>query len=110
MKIQVDLKKQPEVADLISDLSMGDKVKFLTSLRMKNGDLAEFTLDKAMECSPEEKAMHYSDDDEESMEEAEVDGDQMKTHAKMRSPGGSANTPGGSYEQDRLAASTAAQV
>lgn len=113
MKIQVDLKANPEVADLIGDMQMGDKVKFLTSLKMRNGEIAEFTMDKAVECSDEDKREHYESDDEdegESMEEAEVDGDQMKRHSKMPAPGGSKNTPGGSVEQDRLAAALTAQL
>jgi hypothetical protein len=111
MKIQIDLKANPEVANLIADMEMGEKVKFLTSLQSRDGALAEFTLDKCVECSEEDKKEHYSDADEgESEEEAEVDGDEMKTHSKMPAPGGSKNTPGGSVEQDRLAAAMSAQI
>ncbi len=109
MLIQVDLKRNPQVADLIADLDMGAKVCFRTSLKSKNNELAEFTLEKADEAPPEEE-----DDDEngdgESEAEAETDGDEMKTHAKMPAPGGSRNTPGGSAEQDKLAASLTAQL
>lgn len=111
MKIQIDLKANPEIANLISDMGMGEKVKFLTSLQSKSDSLAEFTLDKAAECSDADKTEHYSDDDEgESEEEAEVDGDEMKKHSKMPAPGGSKNTPGGSVEQDRMAAAISAQI
>jgi hypothetical protein len=108
MNIQVDLKRNPDVASLISDLNMGDGVCFCTSLKSRSADLAEFTLEKAVE-TPE--SMKDSDEDEEESEdEAEVDGDQMKKTAKMPAPGGSPNTPGGSVEQDRLAASLTAQI
>lgn len=114
MNIQIDLKANPAVADLIADMEMGDKVKFLTSIKSRNGELAEFTLDKAVECSEEDKREHYEegdDDDEgESDEEAYADGDQMKKHSKMPAPGGSKNTPGGSVEQDRMAAALTGQL
>lgn len=107
MNIQVDLKANPEVADLISDMEMGKSVSFVTSLKSKNDSLAEFTLTRAEE-GPEDE--DEEDGDDESEEEAEVDGDQMKRHSKMPAPGGSQNTPGGSAEQDKLAAALSAQI
>ena len=96
MRIQVDLKQNPEVADLIADMQPSDKVKFLTSLRSKNENLAEFTLDKAAECSPEDKKEHYSEN-----EEGDDEGEMMEDEGE--------NTAGGSKQQDRMAAEQAAQ-
>ena len=113
MVIQIDLKRNPDVASLLADMEMGSKVKFLTSLKSKTSELAEFTLDKAAECSEADCKEHYDEgeeDDGESEEEAETDGDQMKKHSKMPFPDGSKNTPGGSQEQDKLAASLTAQI
>lgn len=106
MIIQIDLKRQPQVADLITDMNMGDRVSFITSLKSKNDTLAEFTLEKAEEA-PEKTE---EEEEGESEPEAETDGDEMKGHAKMPAPGGSKNTPGGSAEQDKLAASLTAQL
>lgn len=109
MLIQVDLKRQPQVADLIADLSMGDGVCFCTTLKSKSENLAEFTLEKAME-TPEDMKDSDESDDEESESEAEEDGDEERKHSKMPAPGGSQNTPGGSVEQDRMAAALTAQI
>lgn len=109
MIIQVDLKRNPSVADLIADMSMGDGVCFRTSLKSKSDNLAEFTLEKAMEVPDDMKDDDDSEGDE-SEEEAETDGDEERTHSKMPAPGGSQNTPGGSVEQDRLAAALSAQI
>lgn len=109
MTITVDLKRNPDVLDLIADMQMGDRVSFVTSLKSKSDQLAEFTLDRAEE-GPEKKEEDNEDEDGESEEEAEVDGDEMKMHAKMPAPGGSKNTPGGSVEQDKLAANLTAQL
>lgn len=106
MIFQLDLKRQPQVADLIADMNMGDRVSFITSLKSKNDNLAEFTLEKAEEAP----AKTEEEEDGESEAETETDGDEMKTHAKMPAPGGSKNTPGGSAEQDKLAASLTAQL
>ena len=108
MILQFDLKRQPQVADLISDMQMGDRVCFIASIKSKNDNIAEFTFEKAKECGPDD--MEEENDDEESETEAVVDGDEMPKHAKMPAPGGSRNTPGGSAEQDKLAASLTAQL
>ena len=108
MLIQVDLKRQPQVAELIADLDMGSKVAFITSLKSRTGELAEFTLERAKECDDEEEGDENKDGESES--EAETDGDEMKSHSKMPAPGGSKNTPGGSQDQDRLAAAVSAQL
>lgn len=109
MIIQVDLKRNPNVADLIADMSMGEGVCFRTSLKSKSDNLAEFTLEKAMEV-PDEMKDDDDSDDEESESEAEEDGDEERKHSKMPAPGGSQNTPGGSVEQDRLAAALTTQI
>lgn len=108
MILQFDLKRQPEVADLISDMQMGERVCFIASIKSKNDAIAEFTFEKAKECDPED--MDEEKDDEESETEAEVDGDEMPKHSKMPAPGGSRNTPGGSAEQDKMAAALTAQL
>lgn len=110
MTIQVDLKRNPAVADLIADLSMGDGVCFCTSLKSKSDQLAEFTLEKAVETPDSMKDSDEEAEDGESEEEAEVDGDEQRVHAKMPAPGGSKNTPGGSVEQDRMSAALTAQI
>ncbi len=109
MIIQVDLKRNPAVGDLISDMSMGDGVCFCTSLKSKNGELAEFTLEKAVE-TPDDMKDPEEEGDGEGEAEAVTDGDQMKKTAKMPAPGGSRNTPGGSDEQDKMAAALTAQI
>lgn len=109
MILQFDLKRQPEVADLISDMQMGERVCFIASIKSKNDAIAEFTFEKAKECGPED-AGEEGDDDEESETEAVVDGDEMPKHSKMPAPGGSRNTPGGSAEQDKMAAALTAQL
>ncbi len=108
MNISVDLKANPDVADLIADMEMGDKVCFRTSIKSKNGEIADFTLERAEEADDSDE--DSEDDEGESEKEAEVDGDEMKEHSKMPAPGGSKNTPGGSVEQDRLAAALSAQI
>lgn len=111
MIFQLDLKRNPEVGDLIADMQMGDRICFITSLKSKNDAIAEFTLERARECSPDEMADEEGGEgDGESESEAETDGDQMKKHAKMPAPSGSKNTPGGSQEQDRMAAALTAQL
>lgn len=110
MIISIDLKRNPDVGSLISDMSMGEGVCFCTSLKSKSAELAEFTLEKAVETPESMKDSDEESDDEETDEEAETDGDEMKSHRKMPAPGGSPNTPGGSQEQDRLAASLTAQI
>ncbi len=110
MVISIDLKRNPDVADLISSMSMGDKVKFITSLKSSNGELAEFTLDHADECSPEEEAKYESGDEADNEDQAEVEGTEQKRHSKMPAPGGSPNTPGGSQQQDKMAAALTAQI
>lgn len=107
MIIQIDLKRNPEVADLIADMNMGDRVSFVTSLKSKNDSLAEFTLEKAEE-GPAKTEEEEGDGESES--EAETDGDEMPKHAKMPAPGGSTNTPGGSTEQDKMSAALTAQL
>lgn len=109
MTIQVDLKRQPDVANLIADLDMGAKVCFITSLKSRTGELAEFTLERAEECDDETEGDDENEEGE-SQDEAEADGDQMKNTPKMPAPGGSKNTPGGSTDQDRLAAAVSAQL
>lgn len=106
MIIQIDLKRNPQVADLIADLDMGAPVCFQTSLKSRNDSIAEFTLNKAEEG----KEVDDESDPGESESESETDGDEMKDHSKMPAPGGSKNTPGGSAEQDKLAASLTAQL
>jgi hypothetical protein len=107
MIFQLDLKRNPEVGDLIADMQMGDKVCFITSLKSKNDAIAEFTLERAREASDTDAE---PEEDGESEKESEVDGDEMEDTAKMPAPGGSKNTPGGSQEQDRMAASLTAQL
>lgn len=108
MVFQIDLKRNPAVADLISEMSMGEGVCFRTSLKSKSDNLAEFTLEKAMEVPDDMK--DDDSDDEESDSEAEEDGDEERKHSRMPAPGGSQNTPGGSVEQDRMAAALSAQI
>lgn len=103
MLIQVDLKRNPMVADLISDMQMGDSVSFITSLKSKTGDLAEFTLDRAEEGPVEDKTGDGTDEGD----EGEGEGESVNTG---NGAGGSANTPGGSKEQDRMAAALTAQI
>lgn len=105
MIIQIDLKRNPDVSSLIADMEMGEKVCFRTSLKSKSENLAEFTLEKAEEAGDD-----VDNDDAESEEESEEDGDEERDESKMPAPGGSPNTPGGSVEQDRLAASSTAQL
>lgn len=109
MNITVDLKRNPDIADLISNMQMGDGVCFCTSLKSKDDNLAEFTLDRAME-TPDSMKEDESSEEDDSHAEAVEDGDEMESHAKMPSPNGSRNTPGGSSEQDKLAASLTAQL
>lgn len=104
MLIQIDLKRNTEVADLITDMQPGDRVSFITSLKSKNDNLAEFTLEKA------EEGPAKTEEDDEGESEAETDGDEMEMHAKMPAPGGSKNTPGGSADQDKMAAALTAQL
>lgn len=110
MVISIDLKRNPDVADLLSGLEMGDKVKFFTSLKSNNGELAEFTLDKADECNDSDMKEHYSDEESDDEDQAEIEGTEQKRHSKMPAPGGSPNTPGGSRDQDRMAAALTAQI
>lgn len=108
MILQFDLKRQPQVADLISDMQMGDKVCFVASIKSKNDNIAEFTFEKAMDCPDD--MMDEESDANESENEAETDGDEMPDHSKMPAPGGSRNTPGGSADQDKMAAALTAQL
>lgn len=96
MVFQVDLKRQPAVADLIADMQPGDRVSFITSIKSKSPSLAEFTLEKAEEAPPQ-----AADDntDEGAGDEAEA----PVTDASQ-------NTPGGSVMQDRMAAASTAQI
>lgn len=102
MTITVDLKRQPQVADLISDLDMGAPVAFQTTLKSKNGEIAEFTLERAEEGKA---ADDKNDDGDEG-----VDEDEAESVNTGNGAGGSANTPGGSKEQDRMAAALTAQT
>lgn len=110
MEIQIDLKRNPQVADLIADMDMGSAVSFVTTLKSKSPELAEFTLERAEECEMPDNEENEEGEEGKSDEEAETDGDMMKKHAKMPAAGGSRNTPGGSVDQDRMAASMTAQI
>ena len=113
MIIQIDLKRNPDISSLIADMNMGDPVKFITTLKSRNDTLAEFTLEKAEELSPDEMKEREDDGDGEDAENADEDtaeGDSMKSHSKMPAPSSSPNTPGGSQEQDKTAAALTAQL
>lgn len=92
MLITIDLKRQPQVADLIADMDMGSGVCFKTSLKSRNDSLAEFTLEKAEEYENDAK----EEDDNEEADEGDEDA--------------STNTPGGSVQQDKMAAAVSAQL
>lgn len=115
MLFQIDLKRQPQVADLIAGMDMGTPVKFITTLKSNKNDLAEFTLEKAEELSPEEMKARETENDAdeggEQMDEAQAEKEgTQRPHSRMPFTGGSQNTPGGSQDQDRLAAATSAQI
>lgn len=97
MIFQIDLKRQPQVADLIADLDMGSGVCFMTTLKSRTDALAEFTLEKAEECD----ASKVVDDG---------DGPDAETSADNADESESTNTPGGSRMQDKMAAATTAQL
>ncbi len=106
MIFQIDLQRNPQVGDLIADMNMGDSVAFRTSLKSKSDKLAEFTLEKAMETPKE-----MMDDEEGEGTDAEENSDgEESDNAKMPAPTGSQNTPGGSAEQDKMAAALTAQI
>ncbi len=96
MIIQIDLKRNPQVADLIADADMGTGVCFKTTLKSRSDALAEFTLEKAEECDNEP-----ADDG---------DGSDAENAGDNADESGSTNTPGGSVMQDKLAAASTAQL
>jgi len=98
MLIQVDLKRNPDVADLIADMNMGDGVCFKTTLKSRSDALAEFTLEKAEECETEPADAN------------DGDGTDAENSADNAGESGSTNTPGGSVEQDKMAAASTAQL
>ncbi len=101
MIIQIDLKRNPDVSDLIADMNMGDGVCFYTSLKSRSPALAEFTLEKAEECDLS-KMQDDGDgsDTENSADNASENADESESQ----------NTPGGSMMQDKMAAATSAQI
>jgi hypothetical protein len=71
--ITIDLKKNPDVADLIADMDPGAKICLYTGIKAKDDQTLTLTLDSAEQC--EDK----SDDEDESEEEDSEESDEAET-------------------------------
>ena len=99
-KITLMFLKEPEIQNLVADMEMGKKLLLVASIASKNDESVEVTIEGATDDPTEAAAMMADKGDEKETEagadEAEILG--------APAPGGSPNTPGGSIEQDLMAA------
>lgn len=100
-KITLMFKKEPEIQNLVADMEMGKKLLLVASIASKSDESVEVTIEGATD-DPNEAARLMQEDAGES-EAGAGDGEGEVPGAPA--PGGSQNTPGGSVEQDLMAAS-----
>ena len=103
-KITLMFKKEPEIQNLVTDMEMGKKLLLVASIASKSDESVEVTIEGATD-DPTEAAALMADnaDEKETSDEAGAGADEAEIPGAA-APCGSPNTPGGSIEQDLMAA------
>lgn len=98
-KLNISFKKEPEIENLVADKEMGSKILLVASISAKSGEGIDVTIEGATDDPAEAASMMSEEDAEGADKKPEVDETDMAA-----GEGGSPNTPGGSIEQDMMAA------
>ena len=83
--ITIDLKKNPDVADLVADMDPGTSICLTTSIKAKDDQTLTLTLDSAEEC--ESKDEEDAEDSEEDTEETDETDETEDEGAKPKKGG-----------------------